>query len=100
MRDKPAHGPWGPIHHLLVNALGRPPKAAKSAGLLPSSFHPHWVSYTDGMAVDGPEGRPRRHLLDEGAASELLDEPLTGRELDVLRLLQGVADASTRSPSR
>ena len=30
-----------------------------------------------------------QRLLRDEAAAEMLDEPLTGRELDVLRLLQG-----------
>ena len=50
---------------------------------------PRLGRYSDGMsAMQARVAEVERRLREESAAA-LVDEPLTGRELDVLRLLQG-----------
>ncbi len=89
-RGTSAHGPWGTIHHLLGTArvaieLGRLPLADE----LLRELDLRMSAFPDGM--DAMRGRfeELQHLLRATAAHGVLGEPLTSRELDVLRLLQG-----------
>jgi LuxR family maltose regulon positive regulatory protein len=89
-RRTTAQGVWGPIHHLLATA-----RVAAQAGRvamareLMSELSTRVGRFTTGMeAMRSRIGEVQLLLRDE-AAAEVLDEPLTGRELDVLRLLQG-----------
>ena len=81
---------WGPIHHLLVMArvaaqAGRFPMARELLTELVHSDEP----LHDGMEAMQARVAEVQRLLRDEAAAEMLGEPLTGRELDVLRLLQG-----------
>jgi LuxR family maltose regulon positive regulatory protein len=88
-RRNPAQGPWGTLHHLLVGA-----RVAVEAGDLPLAQELlHEAStrinrYHQGM---GPM-RARLAAIQERMRSRREDatgEPLTSREIDVLRLLHG-----------
>ena len=89
-RRNPAQGPWGTIHHLLGTA-----RVAVAAGrlvtardLLEGPRHTHGP-LRRGHARDArPDGGVQELLREHGEAPGP-GEPLTDRELDVLRLLQG-----------
>ena len=88
-RESSAHGPWGMIHHLLATA-----RVAAEAGRLPQArellieLGPRLAAYSDGMdAMHARLAAVQRLVHTEAAAVE--GDPLTGRELDILRLLQG-----------
>ncbi|WP_426244827.1 LuxR C-terminal-related transcriptional regulator [Nocardioides sp. LHG3406-4] len=89
-RETSAHGPWGMVHHLLVHArvaaeVGQPEAARDLLGDLASRLE----RYTDGMeAIDARVAAVRR-LLQGPRHEAAVGEALTGRELDILRLLQG-----------
>ena len=89
-RRQPEQGPWGVLHHLLGTA-----RVAVAAGRLAQAQEladaaaERMARFPDGMGpmtsrLEAVQGALRARLGD----SELGD-PLTGRELDVLRLLQG-----------
>jgi LuxR family maltose regulon positive regulatory protein len=89
-RHQPEPGPWGVLHHLLVTArvaiaAGRLARAKELAEAAEESM----ARFSDGMGpmvsrLDAIQGALRLHLSSSQPA-----EPLTVRELDVLRLLQG-----------
>jgi DNA-binding NarL/FixJ family response regulator len=88
-RRNPTQGPWGTMFHLLVSA-----RVALEAGELPMArdlieeISTRMDRFTEGM---GPM-RARLTALQEAmrlrADAPGAGEPLTGRELDVLRFLQ------------
>jgi LuxR family maltose regulon positive regulatory protein len=88
-RQSIAPGVWGPIHHLLATAL-----VAALAGRfvmareLMSELAGRMSRFTGGMEAMHSRVAEVHLLLRDEAAAEMLDEPLTRRELDVLRLLQ------------
>ncbi len=89
-RQTSAQGVWGPIHHLLIMA-----RVAALAGRLAMAhdlmgeLNARLSRYSNGMAAMQARVAEVQLLLRDGATAALLDEPLTARELDVLRLLQG-----------
>lgn len=85
-----AQAVWGPIHHLLMSAhiaarLGHTPLARD---LLTELTH-RMSRFGEGMATMHARADAVRNLIIEDATIELTGEPLTDREVDVLRLLQG-----------
>jgi LuxR family maltose regulon positive regulatory protein len=87
-RESSAHGPWGMIHHLLVTA-----RVAAEVGRLPQArellieLGPRLAAYSDGMdAMRARLAAVQRLVHTDGAVE---GDPLTARELDILRLLQG-----------
>jgi LuxR family transcriptional regulator, maltose regulon positive regulatory protein len=89
-RQTTAQGVWGPIHHLLITARvaaqsGRPELARE----LMTELSSRMGRYTDGMSVMHARVAEVQRLLSDDVADARFEEPLTGRELDVLRLLQG-----------
>jgi ATP/maltotriose-dependent transcriptional regulator MalT len=89
-RQSAAEGVWGSIHHLLIMA-----RVAALAGRfamareLSSELSQRMSRFPTGMAAMQARVAELQRLLSAEDAEELLDEPLTGRELVVLRLLQG-----------
>ncbi len=88
--ESSAHGIWGGIHHLLVTArvaaqAGRFPMARELLAELSTRMN----RFTEGMAMMEARVESVKDLMRDEIATEMLNEPLTGRELDVLRLLQG-----------
>jgi LuxR family maltose regulon positive regulatory protein len=89
-RQTTAQGVWGPIHHLLVTA-----RVAAQAGRqdwareLLAELSTLMGRYSEGMSVIHARVAEVQRLLSDGAAADSFEEPLTSRELDVLRLLQG-----------
>ena len=89
-RQTTAQGVWGPIHHLLIAA-----RVAAMAGRFPmarelmTELSARMSRFTTGMAAMQARVAEVQLLLQAEDAAEMLNEPLTGRELDVLRLLQG-----------
>ncbi|MET1037068.1 MAG: LuxR C-terminal-related transcriptional regulator [Aeromicrobium sp.] len=89
-RESTAHGPWGMIHHLLVNA--RVAAQAGRHGLaqeLLTELEARLGTYSDGMRAMNARLASVRRLVRADLTTEIRGEPLTGRELDILRLLQG-----------
>jgi LuxR family maltose regulon positive regulatory protein len=89
-RQTTAQGVWGPIHHLLVMArvaalAGRQSMARE----LMTELTDRMSRYSTGMAAMNARVAAIELLLRDETAAEMLNEPLTARELDVLRLLQG-----------
>jgi LuxR family maltose regulon positive regulatory protein len=89
-RQSSSQGVWGGIHHLLVTArvaaqAGRFPMARDMLAELSMSMN----RFSAGMAAMESRVETVRDLVRDEIATEMLNEPLTGRELDVLRLLQG-----------
>ena len=88
-RRTSAHGPWGMIHHLLVTA-----RIAAEAGRfelardLAADVNHRMKRFSDGMVAMHARRESVSQLLRAHEADDALDEPLTARELDVLRLLQ------------
>ncbi len=85
-----AQASWGPIHHLLVSAriaagLGH---AALARDLL-AELTQRMCRFTDGMTVMRARADAVRKLVNDLDAVEVLGEPLTEREIDVLRMMQG-----------
>lgn len=89
-RESTAHGPWGMIHHLLVNArvaaqVGRHGLARE----LLADLETRLDTFSDGMTAMNARVTAVRKLVHTNPPTELHGEPLTGRELDILRLLRG-----------
>jgi LuxR family maltose regulon positive regulatory protein len=88
-RHSSAHGVWGPIIHFLVTA-----QVAAEAGRfqmardLLAELAPRMGRFPDGMAAMHERVEAVHQKLREQSAAEILNEALTSRELDVLRLLQ------------
>ena len=87
-RQTSAQGVWSPVHHLLVTArvaaqAGRSAMARELLGELTTRMS----RYTRGMAAMQARMTEIRLLLEDEDAADLILEPLTDRELDVLRLL-------------
>lgn len=89
-RETSAHGPWGLLHHLLVHA-----RVAAQAGQhelahrLLAELDPRLDRYTDGMAAMHARVVAVRRLVQSDSAGATPGEPLTGREVEILRLLRG-----------
>jgi LuxR family maltose regulon positive regulatory protein len=87
-RETTAHGPWGMIHHLLVTA-----RVAAESGRLPLArellveLAPRMSAYAEGMDAMYARLAAVQRLVRTETAVE--GEPLTSREHDILRLLQG-----------
>ena len=89
-RQTTAQGVWGPIHHLLVTArVAAQTGRSRMARELLAELSTRMGRYSEGMAAMHARVAEVQRLLGDGAAAETFGEPLTGRELDVLRLLQG-----------
>ena len=88
-RQTTAQGVWGPIHHLLVMAGVAAQAGRHMARELLGELSNLMSRYTDGMAAMRPRVAEVQRLLRDEARPSSFDEPLTERELDVLRLLQG-----------
>ena len=88
-RQTSAQGVWGSIHHLLITA-----RVAAQAGRFPlarellAELSVRMNRFSEGMEAMIARAEGVHHLLRGEMTLERLDEPLTGRELDVLRLLQ------------
>jgi len=88
-RQNSAQGVWGPIHQLLVTA-----RVAAQAGRFPlardllAELATRMSRFTAGMAVMHERVAAVQQLLRDEVAAGMISEPLTERELDVLRLLQ------------
>ena len=81
-------GAWGPIQHLLVAArvaalAGRAQLAREQLAELATLMS----RFTDGMTAMRDRAEAVRQLLREEVETDITNEPLTDRELDVLRLL-------------
>ncbi|MDZ5623054.1 LuxR C-terminal-related transcriptional regulator [Nocardioides sp. HM23] len=89
-RQSNAQGVWGPIHHLLITARVAAQLGASSLAyeLLPELAE-RMSRFSEGMAAMRSREDAIHHLLSDQTTVDVLGEPLTGRELDVLRLLQG-----------
>lgn len=89
-RESTAHGPWGMVHHLLVNA-----RVAAQAGEhdlareLLDDMDARLVRFSEGMEAMNARAAIVRRLVEVKPMTELHGEPLTERERDILRLLQG-----------
>ena len=85
-----AQAAWGPIHHLLVSAriAARLGHAALARDLL-AELTLRMSRFTDGMTTMRARADAVRKLVNDLDALEVLGEPLTERELDVLRMMQG-----------
>ena len=90
-RRSPEPGPWGVMHHLLVSAR----VAAASGRLtdaqeLANAAAEQMSQFADGMTapmsarLEAIRGEIRAHVTESAVT-----DPLTARELDVLRMLQG-----------
>ena len=83
-------GGWGLIHHLLVT-----PRVAAQIGRfamareLLDELTTRMSRFTSGMSAMQARVDEIQLMLRGAPAAEMFHEPLTGRELDVLRLLQG-----------
>jgi DNA-binding NarL/FixJ family response regulator len=88
-RQTTAQGVWGPIHHLLGSALvaALAGRFAMARELL-NELADRMSRFTSGMEAMHSRVAEIQLLLRDGAAADIVDEPLTRRELDVLRLLQ------------
>jgi LuxR family maltose regulon positive regulatory protein len=85
-----AQAVWGPIHHLLVSAriaahLGHDALARE----LLAELTQRMSRFTDGMTAMRERADAVRKVVNDHDALDLVGEPLTERELDVLRMLQG-----------
>ena len=89
-RGTSAHGPWGMVHHLLIHA-----RAAAEAGhsmlarQLLDELDSRLARFTAGKEAMTARMDAVRRLVDADGAGATLGEALTGREIDILRLLQG-----------
>ena len=89
-RASNAQGAWGPIHHLLLSArLAAELGHADQARNLLTELAQRMSRFPDSTTAMRARIEGVRQLIDNPTAEDLLDEPLTHRELDVLRLLQG-----------
>lgn len=89
-RESTAHGPWGMIHHLLVNA--RVAAQAGRHGLareLMAELETRLDTFSEGMTAMNARLTAARRLIHTNPPTDLHGEPLTDRELDILRLLRG-----------
>lgn len=89
-RETSAHGPWGMIHHLLVNA--RVAAQAGQLGLareLLTELEARLSPFGDGMSAMDARVVAVRDLIRANSPVDLRSEPLTDRETDIVRLLQG-----------
>ncbi|MDZ5662191.1 LuxR C-terminal-related transcriptional regulator [Nocardioides sp. S-58] len=89
-RRLPTIGPWPGIHHLLVMArvAVELDDLGKAQHLL-DELAARTDRWTEGMAAMHARVAVVRAAFRERLRQDPLEEPLTGRELDVLRLLQG-----------
>ena len=90
-RLNPVLGPWATIHHLLVMARVAVAAGQRRPWPVSSSARPRrsWTPTAPGCSRCAA-GWPRCRTCSGSSGSEgELGEPLTGRERDVLRLLQG-----------
>ena len=85
-----AQAEWGPIHHLLVSAriAARLGHAALARDLL-AELTQRMSRFTDGMTAMRARVDAVRKLVNDLDALEVLGAPLTEREIDVLRMMQG-----------
>ncbi len=85
-----AQAAWGPIHHLLVSAriAARLGHATLARDLL-AELTQRMSAFTDGMTAMRARADAVRKLVNGLDALEVLGEPLTERELDVIRMMQG-----------
>lgn len=84
------HSPWATVHHLLVHArvavqAGRPDLARPIVSELDSRVS----RFTEGMSAMQTRLSFVRQLASADTVDGLAGEPLTGREIDILRLLRG-----------
>ena len=101
-----AQAVWGPIHHLLMSAqiAARLGHTALARDLL-AELTQRMCRFTDGMTVMRARADAVRKLVNDLDAVEVLGEPLTEREIDVLRMMQGplslheISDALYLSPN-
>lgn len=85
-----AQGVWGPIHHLLLSArLAAQLGHAERAHDLLAELTQRMSRFSDGMTTMRARVEAVRHLVSDEAAERGLEEPLTEREMHVLRLLHG-----------
>jgi LuxR family maltose regulon positive regulatory protein len=89
-RETSAHGPWGMMHNLLVYArvaaeAAQTDLARERLAELDSLM----ARYSDGMAAMHARADAVRRIALANAGASGMGEPLTGRENDILRLLQG-----------
>jgi LuxR family transcriptional regulator, maltose regulon positive regulatory protein len=91
-RRSPEQGPWGVMHHLLVSA-----RVAAASGRLADAQElvdavaEHMTRFADGTAPMKDRLEAIQAEIRAGVAESAVTDPdpLTARELDVLRLLQG-----------
>jgi LuxR family maltose regulon positive regulatory protein len=85
-----AQAVWGPIHHLLMSAhiAARLGHAALARDLLNELTH-RMSRFTEGMTAMHARAGAVWNMIQDDAAPDLSGEPLTDREVDVLRMLQG-----------
>lgn len=85
-----AQAVWGPIHHLLVSSriAARLGHDALARDLL-TELSQRMSRFTDGMTAMRARADAVRKLVNDHDALDVIGEPLTERELDVLRMLQG-----------
>ena len=78
------------IHHLLAFArvAGEAGRIDQARELL-SELDAMTARYSDGMAEVHARISAVKQLVQADAAAQILDEPLTGREVEVLQLFQG-----------
>lgn len=88
--ESTAQWPWGMIHHLLVNA-----RVAAEAGRLGlarellTDLETRLATFSDEMTAMHARVAAVRRIAQANPPVKLIGEPLTSRETDVLRLLQG-----------
>ncbi|MGZ5398402.1 MAG: LuxR C-terminal-related transcriptional regulator [Nocardioides sp.] len=89
-RGTSAQGPWGMLHHLVVHTrvAAEAGQYEVARGLL-AELDLRLDRYPEGMEAMHARVAPVRRLVQAHRASTVLGEPLTGREVDILRLLQG-----------
>lgn len=90
-RAASAYGPWGMVHHLVTHAaVAAAAGRSELAGSLLLELDARSARFTDGMEAMTARTAAVRHLTQNpGGVDPAEGEPLTGREIDVLRLLQG-----------
>jgi LuxR family maltose regulon positive regulatory protein len=88
-RETSAYGPWGMIHHLIVHArtAAEAGQATRARALL-DELDSRWAHFGDGMEAMRARADAVRLLVRVEEAMSVGGEPLTERELDILRLLQ------------
>jgi len=84
-----AQAVWAPIHLLLVASriAARLGQTTLAQDLL-TELTQRMSRFPDGMAAMHARAETIRHLIDAGVAPDVIGEPLTARELEVLRMMQ------------